>query len=65
MKARERLRNGSVEAVKLRQAAMAWVRAGDADDLNYADPGPSLRACQRANIKLLKAAIAYAKILDE
>ena len=51
--------NTSPEAVALREAALEWVRASDADAPMTSDAAD--RRCDRANGSLLRAAIIYAK----
>lgn len=60
--------SGSPEAMALRRAAISWHTAAEADDLNYKDPGVSLKAVEKAHIEFLEAAVHFAdrtRLLDD
>lgn len=53
--------NDSKEAIALREAALMWVAHDPSDYKN----DPEDRAGQRANSRLLKAALAYAAVVSK
>lgn len=48
-------------AVRLREAALKWVRATEADSMDGADPSRPLSRSVRADRLLQEAALAYAR----